>query len=129
MTKYDKMLEQNKKESKEKVARAIAAILNMVQKEEKIMISELTKRTGLSRGFFYKNLEVRKELEKALQQQSGKTFGNSKKIILDKAMEKQLQVLNKKIEILKKENEELKEENEKLKKRLNKKELNLIKNL
>lgn len=129
MNKYDKMLEQNRKDSKEKVSCAIATIINMLQQEEKITISELTKKTGLSRGFFYKNPEVRKELEKALEQQEGKAFRNPKKVILDKAMEKQLEALNKKVETLKQQNEELKQENEKLKKRLNKKELNFIKNL
>lgn len=51
MNKYDKMLEQNRKASKEKVSCAIAAIINMLQQEEKITISELTKK-GLSRDFF-----------------------------------------------------------------------------
>lgn len=54
MNKYDKMLEQNRKASKEKVSCAIAAIINMLQQEEKITISELTKKTKLSRGFFIK---------------------------------------------------------------------------
>lgn len=44
MNKYDKMLEQNRKASKEKVSCAIASIINVLQQEEKITISELTKK-------------------------------------------------------------------------------------
>ena len=56
MNKYDKMLEVNRKTSEEKVSRARLAIKEMLQEQEKITISVLMKKTGLSRGFFYKNL-------------------------------------------------------------------------
>lgn len=54
MNKYDKMLEQNRKASKEKVSCAIASIINVLQQEEKITISELTKKQDYQEIFFIK---------------------------------------------------------------------------
>ena len=102
MNKYDKMLELNKKKSEEKVTSAVNTIREMVVEKEKVSIPKLMKKTGLSRGFFYKNPIVRSEIDRALEQQVRK---------------------------LKYENENLKKENEKLKKALARKELNLIKQL
>ena len=43
----------------------------MLTEREKVTVPKLTKRTGLSRGFFYKNETVRKEMDRALEQQAG----------------------------------------------------------
>ena len=92
-------------------------------------VCELVKRTGLSRGFFYKNPEISKELDRARERQHGRVFVKPQKAILDKAMDNQLQVLQQQIVKLKKENETLKAENQKLEKALKKKDLAFIKSL
>ena len=71
MSKYDKMLEVNHKQSVEKIQRAKLAIQEMVEEEEKVTVPKLIQKTGLSRGFFYKNQEVRKAVDRALQLQAG----------------------------------------------------------
>ena len=129
MEKFEKMVKQNQAESKEKIASAIAAIFEMEQAGERVQICELTKRTGLSRGFFYKNTAVRKELDRALELQRGMTFTNPRKAVLDVAMEKQIVLLTKQVEKQKKQIAELEAENTKLKKALNRKELAFIKQL
>ena len=59
MNKYDSMIACNKKASEEKVNRAVTEIRQMLTEREKVTVPKLTKRTGLSRGFFYKNETVR----------------------------------------------------------------------
>jgi len=129
MSNYDKMVNLNKTVSNEKISRAIAAIIEMQQAEEKITVSELTKRTDLSRGFFYKNSKVRKRLEKALEDQKDKIFVNPRQVILDQALEKKVVILEKQNEKQKKIIQDLEKEIAKLKKSLNRKELSFIKNL
>lgn len=129
MEKFDKMVKLNQAESKEKVASAIAAIIEMEQAGEKLQICELTRRTGLSRGFFYKNPKVRKELDRVMESQKGKVYQSPRKVVLDVAMEKQIAFLNKQIEKQNKQIAELQAENEKLRKALNRKELAFIKQL
>ena len=63
MSKYDNMIERNRKVSEEKISRAKSAIREMIEDEEKVTIPKLMKKTGLSRGFFYKNATVRKEID------------------------------------------------------------------
>ena len=58
MNNYDNMLLANKKLSEEKKILAIDTIRRMVKANEHISIVELTKLTGLSRSFFYKNEQV-----------------------------------------------------------------------
>ena len=129
MEKFEKMVKQNQAESKEKIASVIAAIIEMEQTGERVQICELTKRTGLSRGFFYKNPAVRKELDRVLELQRGMTFTNPRKAVLDAAMEKQIALLTKQVGKQKKQIAELEAENTKLKKALNRKELQFIKQL
>ena len=71
MSKYDKMLEINHKQSMEKIQRAKLAIQEMIEEEDKVTVPKLMQKTGLSRGFFYKNPEVRKAVDHALQLQAG----------------------------------------------------------
>ena len=46
-------------------------IRQMLTDREKVTVPKLVKRTGLSRGFFYKNETVRKEMDRVLEQQAG----------------------------------------------------------
>ena len=129
MKKYEKMIKINNRASQEKVSRAIFAIDEMIDNDEKIAISILTKKTGLSRGFFYKNVTVREKLNSAWEAQKGRVFHSPHKVILDQAMEKQIVILKGKVEKLEAEVNEQKKENDKLKKLLQRKELKLLKQL
>ena len=125
MSKYDNMIEKNRKVSEEKIARAKSAIREMIEEEEKVTIPKLMKKTGLSRGFFYKNPIVRKEIDRALDLQAGMV--DSKRKVLDMVMENRIELLEQTITKLKKENAELKQQNEKQQKLLNKKNLSILK--
>lgn len=127
MSKYDKMIEVNRKASEEKVSRARAAILEMLADQERISVPVLMKKTGLSRGFFYKNPVIRKEMDHVLEQQAGVI--DPRRGVIDAAMDKRMELIQKQMEQLKRENAELKKENEKLQKALGKKNLNILKNL
>ena len=59
MQKHDKMVALAKEKSAEMTETAITAIETMYRKNIKISVAELTKLTGLSRGFFYNNLNVK----------------------------------------------------------------------
>lgn len=125
MSKYDKMIATNKQVSAEKISRAVQAIHQMLDDKEKVTVPELVRKTGLSRGFFYKNDVVRKEIDGAMQQQIG--IISPKKKIFDMAMEKRIEVLENQVAQLKQENKALEEKNKALQKALNKKDLNLLK--
>ena len=119
------MIEKNRKASEEKIAKAKGAVRQMIEEEEKVTIQKLVKKTGLSRGFFYKNPVVRKEIDRALDLQAGMV--DSKRKVLDMVMENRIGLLEQTIVKLKKENAELKLQNEKLQKLLNKKNLSILK--
>ena len=126
MSKYDKMLEVNHRQSVEKIQRAKLAIQEMIEEEDKVTVPKLIQKTGLSRGFFYKNQEVRKAVDRALQLQAGMV--DKRRKILDMAMDSRILQLEQQVAKLKRENETLRKENEAMRKALNKKDLNLIKN-
>lgn len=127
MNKYDNMLAINKERSREKITSAKIAIRELMEDGERVSVPKLMKLTGLSRGFFYKNEEVRKELDDAIQQQAGTI--NPRRKILDQAMDSRIEQLQNQVAQLQRENDELKKENAKLHKALSRKNLNLIKNL
>lgn len=127
MSKYEKMVACNRKSSADKIELAKKTIFKMLDEGEKITIPKLIAKTGLSRGFFYKNPIVRSTLDKALEQQVGMT--DPRKNILDMAMDNEIVALHEKIRILQKENSRLTAENEKLQKALNKKNMSLLRSL
>ena len=127
MNKYDKMIEENQRKSKEKICLAQQTIHDMVTNKERITVPKLMKKTGLSRGFFYKNPTIRDLMNQAIEEQAGMI--DPRREILNMAMEKQIDLLNQKIAALTRENSELKKKNEKLQKALKKQDLNFIKNL
>lgn len=127
MNKYDKMIEENQRKSKEKICLAQQTIHDMVANKERITVPKLMKKTGLSRGFFYKNPTVRDLMNQAVEEQAGMI--DLRREILNMAMEKQIDLLNQKVAALTRENSELKKKNEKLQKALKKQDLNFIKNL
>lgn len=127
MNKYDNMLAINRERSREKVTSAKIAIRELMEDGERVSVPKLMKLTGLSRGFFYKNAEVRRELDDAIQQQAGTI--NPRRKILDQAMDSRIEQLQNQLAQLQRENAELKKENAKLHKALSRKNLNLIKSL
>ena len=127
MNKYDKMIEENQRKSKEKICLAQQTIHDMVANKERITVPKLMKKTGLSRGFFYKNPTIRDLMNQAIEEQAGMI--DPRREILNMAMEKQIELLNQKVAALTRENGELKKKNEKLQKSLKKQDLNFIKNL
>ena len=116
MNKYDKMIEENQRKSKEKIGLAQYAIQDMLANKERITVSKLMKKTGLSRGFFYKNPTIRDLMSQAIEEQAGMI--DPRREILNMAMEKQIDLLNQKVAALTRENSELKKKNEKLQKAL-----------
>lgn len=66
MNKYDTMVTVNWQRSEEKIAQARKAIWELQMEQERIIVPKLMKMTGLSRGFFYKNPTVRKEMDDAV---------------------------------------------------------------
>ena len=127
MNKYDKMIEENQRKSKEKICLAQQTIHDMVANKERITVPKLMKKTGLSRGFFYKNPTIRDLMNQAIEEQAGMI--DPRREILNMAMEKQIELLNQKVAALTRENGELKKKNEKLQKALKKQDLIFIKNL
>lgn len=127
MSKYDKMIEINRVRSDEKITSARAAIRKLLEDGDRISVPQLMKMTGLSRGFFYKNPTIRSDIDRAIEQQAGTI--DPRRSILDKAMDGRIELLQQQVAKLKQENEALKKENQKLQKALNKKNLNILKNL
>lgn len=109
---------------------------------ERITVAELVKRTGLSRGFFYKNQMVRRELDDAIHRQEA-IFKNQHPVIMDRQLENSMvdlklellkaQTKNEKLseqnQELQKKNKQLQQEVEKLNKRLSRKEVSVLKKL
>lgn len=133
--KYDKMIEITQAESRRKMEIAKKAISGMLDNMERITVAELVKRTGLSRGFFYKNQMVRRELDDAIHRQEA-IFKNQHPVIMDKELENTMVDL--KLELLRatmqneelvKSNEQLRQQVEKLQKQLGRKEISLLKRL
>ncbi len=125
MNKYDRMLAVNKQASEAKIEKARREIVRMVDDGEKVSIQKLMERTGLSRGFFYKNPQVRKEIDRALEQQAG--LADSRREVLDMAMNHELAMSQQEVERLRKENEQLRQELEVAKKALAKKNVGVLK--
>jgi len=103
MSNYDRMVEVNQEISRLKEEKAIRTMRLLYDNEEKITVNELVDKTGLSRGFFYKNATVNSELERLRAMQSNVDFTARRRIVLDK-------VSKKRIAELEKENEELKKQ-------------------
>ena len=127
MNKYETMIACNKKTSEEKITRAVTEIRQMLAEEEKVTVPKLVKRTGLSRGFFYKNETVRKEMDWALERQMGMI--DPKRYIGDIVLKNRIDLLEKQIRELKREKEQMEKENVRLRKALIKKDLNVLKTL
>ncbi len=97
MEKYENMVDWNRRNSQAKVEKAIAAMNQMFRDDEQVVVCRLEKKTGLSRAFFYNNKTVHNELIRLQELQEGKSFVAPQKVVLNKAMEKELELLRKKL--------------------------------
>ena len=86
MNKYDNMLLVKRKISEGKKILAIDTIRKMLRNDEPISIVELSKSTGLSKSFFYKNEFVKAELNNALYAQQGKLLRSRRDKTLNEAL-------------------------------------------
>lgn len=127
MSKYDRMIALNKQASEEKIEKARREIVRMVDDGEKVSVQKLMQRTGLSRGFFYKNPAVRKEIDRALEQQAGMV--DPRREVMDMVMNNELAMLHKQVDELKAENERLRQELAATKKALAKKNVGVLKKM
>lgn len=119
MEKYDRMKECNQEESRKKVELAIAEIKKMELEGKKISVSELSRNTGLSKAFFYKNEDVRSVLDASAEAQREKKFVAVKEEVKKMSLERQVEYYEKKIRELIRENEIFQAENAKLKRKNN----------
>lgn len=117
VAKYDKMRECNQEENRKKVELAITEIKKLESEGKNISVSELSRNTGLSKAFFYKNENVRSVLDVATEKQRDESFVAIKEEVKRLSLERQVEYYEKKIKELIRENESLKEENAKLKKK------------
>lgn len=127
MAKHDKMNEINRQESQRKMELAIREIKLVSKGGRNISVSELSKRTGLSKGFFYKNEEVRAALDEVKRGQDIEQMTEIRKEIKQYSLQKQNEIYKIELENLKRENEELRKENQKLEKALEKTRLEYLK--
>lgn len=97
MEKHEHMVIQNRKNSQDKVDKAIAAMNKMFNDDEQIVVCTLVKKTGLSRAFFYNNEAVHDELVRLQELQAGKSFVAPQKVVINKAMDKEIELLKKKL--------------------------------
>lgn len=71
----------------------------MITEKEKVTVPKLVKRTGLSREFFYKNETVRKDVDRALEQQA--ELIDPKRYIGDIVMKSRIELLEQQIREIK----------------------------
>ena len=129
MEKHENMVASNRKRSQDKVNLAVTAIKKMVDGEEQVVVCNLMKKTGLSRAFFYNHQTVHEELLRAQELQEGKSFVAPQKIVISKAMDREIELLRRRLKEKDREIVQLKSENVRLQKALNAKTLDEINNL
>ena len=127
MSKYDRMVSLNRQISEAKMELARRTIYEMLDEGEKISVPKLIIKTGLSRGFFYKNPTIRRLVDEAMEKQVG--LVDPRRGVFDMAMDNEMIQLHEQIRVLQKENQRLTEENIKLKKAMDRKNLNLLRSI
>lgn len=95
----------NKKAGEEKMDKTKKTIWKMLEEGEKVTIPKLMANTRISRGFFYKNSVVRRELDRAMLQQAGMV--DLKRYIGDMVLKNRVELLEQQVKELKRKNERL----------------------
>lgn len=129
--KYDAMIAINKAESEKKIYIAKKSIKTMLDNGERIAVAELVQNTGLSRGFFYKNPEVREEMEQAIKKQGTVPKRKYMSKETGETVSPQLEITELKTcnERLVKENQKLQKEMEVLKNKIARREISILKKI
>ena len=104
MSKYTNMVLNNKILCEQKRILAIETIQMMKESGQRICISELTKATGLSRSFFYKNPEVNEFLTQAQYEQQGKVLTSRRDKTLNAALKEMVRLQKSEIDTLRRDN-------------------------
>ena len=125
MEKHEHMVYQNKIKNQAKVEKAIKAIHKLLREEQQVVVCTLVKCTGLSRAFFYNNEIVHNELIKA----QSKAFVAPQRVVINKAMDKEITFLKQKLAEKEEEISNLKKENSKLQKKARATTLQMIKDI
>ena len=99
MEKHENMVIRNRQISQAKVEKAIDAMHKMFSNDEQVVVCTLVKKTGLSRAFFYNNEAVHSELIRLQELQEGKSFVAPQKVVINKAMDKEINLLKKKLAV------------------------------
>ena len=108
--KANKIIEMSQEKSRQKVKLAMDEIQRMRNEGERITVSGLCKRTGLSNSFFYRNPKIKEEVHKAVDIQNQSYKMNIDEVeLLDEYKEKLLAM---RIEIIKLKAEKQKLESE-----------------
>ena len=110
--KYEKMVALKLQAQKENEASAIKSINYMLESDKLISVKELTKLTGLSRSYFYKNEKVSTTLKKAIAKQKGSKDLFSKNEAFNLATAKQNDVLENQLKRMREKYAALKAENQ-----------------
>lgn len=121
------MVSLNKLLSSEKVRRAINAIIDMEEEKRVFSVSELVRRTGLSRTFFYKNAKVREELDRTLKRYREIGLRDQRMELINGALQARIKLIEKKMIMINEKNAILEKENIKLKRVIEQLELEYIK--
>ena len=129
MEKHEHMVYQNKIKNQAKVEKAIKAIHKLLREEQQVVVCTLVKCTGLSRAFFYNNEIVHNELIKAQSLQEDKAFVAPQRVVINKAMDKEITFLKLKLAEKEEEISNLKKENSKLQKKARATTLQMIKDI
>lgn len=108
MANYSNMVSTRKQVSEELTNLALQVISEMIADGEVVNVSTLTKRTGCSRDFFYKNKVVNEALRQAQELQTGKVFVAKQKVVLDEALRAENKLLKQKIKTVEAERDHYK---------------------
>lgn len=96
--KYEKMVETNKQKTIDTQNKVFEALEDMLKNNEKITYYSVSKKTGVSRNFLYKNKEINLFIEKYKSSKSKKTNQSSEaKDVIITAQRKKISELESKI--------------------------------
>lgn len=135
---YDKMVAITQEESNKKIKVAKKAVEDMLVEMEKISVAKLSERTGLSKGFFYKNPQVREALDQAKYRQNAEGYQFKPRLKNENLSDirtdlikarRQNRELMQRNQALEQDNIELKNELDKLRRKLKHKEVSILKKL
>ena len=106
--KYDKIVGLKKQQEKENLETIQREIDAMLRRKERISITALAKYAGVDRSYFYRNLQAKQMVEKAIFDRATEEVNKQLKrqMILYKRRIKELEL---QIELLEEENQKLKE--------------------